>query len=159
MGLFSKWVITDKIEIKSSPKEIWDFFRNLEQNYIDWHPIDHRKFIWTGEPMKEGSRWYAEEMAHGRLFKLKGTIGEVIPYRKIIFKYAFPLSIVSPKFEWIIEPKEYCTVFTAISYLNAGDFFRKLSKKEMDWKLEATKKHTREEGEYLKELMEKASKA
>ena len=104
--------------------------------------------------MEQGTKWYAEEMVHGHLFKLKGKIGEVIPYRKIVFKYSFPVSLVSPSFEWRIDPIESGSRFTAISYLNAGDFFHKLSKKEMDWKLEATKKHTKEEGEYLKKILE-----
>lgn len=154
MGLFSQWVLTDKIEIRSSPEEIWNFFINLEKNYVVWHPIDHKKFIWTGKAMEQGTKWYAEEIVHGHLFKLKGKVGEVIPYRKIVFKYSFPISLVSPKFEWIIDPVDSGSVFTAISYLNAGDLFLKLAKKEMDWKLEATKKHTKEEGENLKKILE-----
>jgi uncharacterized protein YndB with AHSA1/START domain len=77
--------------------------------------------VWTGKPMGQGTRWYAEEMVHGHLFKLKGTIGEVIPFRKIVFRYSFPVSIVSPKFEWTIDPDESGSIFTATSYLNAGD--------------------------------------
>jgi len=154
MGLFSQWVLTDTIKIYSSPEEIWNFFVNLEQNYIDWHPIDHKKFIWTGDPMVSGSKWYAEEIVHGHLFKLKGTIGEVIPHRKIVFNYSFPISLVSPKFEWKIEPQNSSSIFTAVSYLNAGDLFSKMAKKEMDWKLKATKRHTKEEGEYLKKILE-----
>ena len=87
-SLFSQWILTDAIEINSSPTEIWDFFVNLEENYIDWHPTDHKKFKWTGEPMASGSKWYAEEM---------------------------------------------------------------------EWKLEATKRHTKEEGEYLKYILESKS--
>jgi len=155
MGLFSQWVLADTIEINSSPENIWSFFENLEENYIDWHPDDHIKFRWIGEAMKTGTKWYAEEMVHGHLFKLKGIIGEVVPYQKIVFKYSFPISIVSPKFEWKIGLRDSGSVFTAISYLNAGDLFYKLSRKEMDWKLEATKKHTKEEGENLKLILER----
>ena len=156
-SLFSQWILTDAIEINSSPTEIWEFFVNLEENYIDWHPTDHKKFKWTGEPMASGSKWYAEEMVHGHLFKLKGTIGEVIPFRKIVFKYSFPISLVSPKFEWKITDKDSLSIFTSISYLNAGDLFSKMAKKEMEWKLEATKRHTKEEGEYLKYILESKS--
>ena len=106
--------------------------------------------------METGTKWYAEEMVHGHLFKLKGIVGEVIPFRKIVFKYSFPVSIVSPKFEWNILPKESHSVFTAYSYLNAGDLFYRMAKKEMDWKLEATKKHTKEEGENLKCFLERS---
>ena len=155
MGLLTQWKLTDTIEINSSPEEIWNFFINLEKNYIDWHPTDHIKFTWLGKPMETGTRWYAEEMVHGHLFKLKGTVGEVIHLKKIVFKYSFPISMVSPKFEWIIIPKNSLSIFTANSYLNAGNLFYKMAKKEMDWKLEATKKHTREEGEYLKKALER----
>ena len=154
MGLFSQWVLTDTVEIKTSPEVIWEFFTKLEENYTDWHPTDHKKFRWFGEPMETGSRWYAEEIVHGHLFKLGGKIGKVEPFRRVVFKYSFPVSMVSPKFEWLIEPKDSYTVFHAKSYLNAGDFFRKLSKKEMDWKLKATIKHTKEEGENLKRILE-----
>ena len=157
MGLFSQWVLTDTVEINSSPEAIWNFFVHLEEYYINWHPIDHVKFKWHGKPMEKGTKWYADEMVHGHLFKLKGTIGEVVPLKKIVFKYSFPVSIVSPRFEWKIEHKSASSIFTAISYLNAGELFNKLAKKEMEWKMVATKKHTKEEGEYLKKFLEKDS--
>ena len=130
------------------------FFTNLEANYVDWHPVDHRRFVWTGKPMEQGTEWYAEEVVHGHLFRLKGVVGEVVPFERIVFRYSFPVSIVSPRFEWMIDRGEHGSIFTANSYLNAGDLFHRLSKKEMEWKLEETKKHTREEGEYLKKILE-----
>ena len=157
MGLFSQWVLTDEIEIKAAPEKIWEFFVNLEKNYIDWHPEDHKKFIWDGEPMTTGTKWYAEEIMHGHLFKLKGRIGEVIPNKKIVFKYGFPAALVSPKFEWILTPTVNGTKFTANGYLYAGDFYSKVGKKEMTWKIAESKRHTKEEGENLKRLMETRS--
>lgn len=154
MGFFSQWKLSDVVEIKASPEKIWEFFVNLEENYKDWHPEDHVKFKWSGEPMQTGTKWSAEEMVHGHLFKLRGKIGEVIPFKKIVFRYSFPVSLVSPKFEWQIVSKGPASEFHARSYLNAGDFFRMLSRKEMDWKLKATIKHTREEGENLKRILE-----
>ncbi|MBC8388466.1 MAG: hypothetical protein H8E13_10525 [Actinobacteria bacterium] len=92
-----------------------------------------------------------------KIFKLKGTIGEVIPNRKIVLKYSFPISLVAPRIEWLIEPKGPNSVFTAKSYLRAGDLFCKfkLSKKEMETKIEMHNKHVREEGENLKKILEK----
>jgi len=104
--------------------------------------------------MESGSRWYAKEMVHGKVFKLRGIVGEVIPNRKIFFKYSLPISLVAPGFEWITEPKGSNSTFSAISYLRAGDFLRMLSKKEMDMKMEMTLKHTKEEGENLKRILE-----
>ena len=156
MGLFSQWKLSDVVEINASPEKIWEFFVKLEENYVDWHPTDHIKFEWIGTPMETGTKWYAEEIVHGHIFKLKGIVGEVIPFRKIVFKYSFPISIVAPKFEWNIVPNESRSVFIAYSYLNAGDLFYRMAKKEMDWKLEATKKHTKEEGENLKCFLERS---
>lgn len=51
---------------------------------------------------------------------------EVVPNRKIVFNYFFPISLVAPKFEWLIEPEGPNSVFTTISYLRAGNFLRKL---------------------------------
>ncbi len=81
MGIFSQWIFTDSIEIITLPEKIWNFFINLEKNYIDWHPKEHIKFTWIGKPMESASKWYAEETVHGNLFKIKGKIGEVIPFR------------------------------------------------------------------------------
>jgi len=133
MSLFKQLLLKDSIEIKTTPEKIWEFFTNLEKNYKAWHPNDHILFKWTeGKPMESGSNWYAEEVLRGKIFKLKGTIGEVILNRKIVFKYSFPISLVAPKFEWLIEPKGSNSIFTAISYLRAGNLFYKLSKKEME---------------------------
>ena len=104
--------------------------------------------------MESGSNWYGEEIVRGKVFKLKGTIGEVIQNRKIVFKYSFPISLVAPRFEWIIESKGMNSIFTAKSYLRAGDLFYKLSRKEMETKIEMHNQHVIEEGENLKKILE-----
>ena len=155
MELFKQWVLKDTIEIDTTPDKIWEFFTNIEKNYKAWHPEDHILFRWAkGKPMESGSRWYAEEMVHGSVFKLHGTVGEVIPYQKIVFKYSLPILLVAPCFEWQIAQAGTNTKFTAVSYLRAGNFLRLLSKKEMDMKFEMTLKHTKEEGENLKRILE-----
>jgi len=160
MALFKPFVLKDSIEIKTSPEKIWEFFVNLEQNYKAWHPEDHIIFKWTkGAPMEVGSTFYAEEYAMGKVKAGKGTIDEVIPNRKIVFKYPFPVSLVSPGFEWHIEPKGSTSVFTAISYVRAERIMRILIKfseyKNMETLIEVGKKHVKEEGENLKKILEK----
>lgn len=155
MKLFKPLILTDPIEIKTTPEKIWEFFTNLEKNYKAWHPKDHIVFKWTkGKPMESGSSWYGEEVVRGKVFKLKGSIGEVTPNRKIVFKYSFPISFVAPWFEWSIEPKDSISVFTARSYLRAGEFYLKYFKKEMEFKLEIHYQHVKEEGENLKKILE-----
>ena len=155
MGLFSQRVLTDSINILANADAVWDFFTNLEENYISWHPEAHRAFTWYGPPMTTGSKWCAEELIHGKLFRLRGTVGEVVPKHKIVFKYAFPISMVSSKFEWIIEETDQGCTFTSRGYLNAADFYNLFGKKEMDWKIEESERHTREEGENLKRILER----
>ena len=104
--------------------------------------------------MEPGSKWYGEEVVRGKVFKLKGTIGDVIPYRKIMFKYSFPISLAAPGFEWSIDPKGTRPIFTARSFLRAGDLFYKLSRKEMEEKIDMHNRHVKEEGENLKKILE-----
>ena len=93
MSLFKQFLLEDSIEIKTTPENIWEFFTNLEQNYKSWHPEDHVLFKWTkGKPMETGSAWYGEEFLGGNLKKFKGTIGEVVPNRKIVFQYGLKLT-------------------------------------------------------------------
>ena len=159
MPLFKQLVLRDSIEIETTPEKIWEFFTNLEENYKAWHPEDHVVFKWTkGKPMEKGSKWYAEEIIMGDLKKGKGTIGEVVLNRKIVFRYHFPVSIVAPGFEWQIEPKGSNSVFCAISYIRAERIMRRLVKfseyKDIDTLMDVGKKHVKEEGENLKKILE-----
>ena len=155
MKLFRQWVLENSIEIGTTPEKIWEFFTNLESNYTTWHPEDHIVFRWTkGKPMEKGTHWYGEETVMGKLFKLTGTVGEVVPNRKIFFKYSLPVSLVAPGFEWLMEPKGAGSVFTAKSYIRAGDLLLKMSRKEIETKLEMHNKHVNEEGENLKKILE-----
>jgi len=155
MNLLKPLEIKDSTEIKTTPEKIWDFFTNLEENYKTWHPQDHVIFKWTkGKPMESGAHWYGEEILNGELKKLKGKIGEVIPCRKIVFRYSFPISIASPGFEWHIESKGSYSVFTTIGYIRCFEFYRSIAKSHMDAGVEAGKKHIKEEGENLKRILE-----
>ncbi len=156
MSLFKQFVLKDSIEIKTTPEKIWEFFTNLEQNYKTWHLEEHILFHWTkGKPMEEGSTFYAEEFVHGKLRKLKGTIDEVVPNRKIVFKFSFPVSLISPKHEWRIEPKGSNSVFTAMLDVRWEGFYRKImGNKGMDDLIAVGKKHMKEEGENLKKILE-----
>jgi len=156
MGLFTQLELKDSIEIKTTPEKIWDFLINLEKNYKSLHPEDHILFKWTkGKPMELGSQFYGEEVMGGKVVKIKGFICEVVPNRKSVLKYSFPVSLVIAKGEMLIEPKGSSSVFTSISYLRAGNLSYKLSKKHMQKHVDIHKKHVREEVENLKAILEK----
>jgi hypothetical protein len=149
-------VLKDIVEIKATPEKIWAFFIDLEKNYKSWHPQDHVLFRWTkGRPMATGSCFYAEELMKGKVKKFRGRIGEVVPYRKIVFINSFPVSTLSPKFEWQIEPGGVNSIFIAVNYMRGEKILRRLLKDGMEDLIEIGKKHMKEEGENLKEILEK----
>lgn len=44
----------DTILIDASPEHVFDFFRNMDEHYLEWHP-DHLAFRWEdGEALEEG---------------------------------------------------------------------------------------------------------
>lgn len=156
MHWFKRFIIEDSTEINTTPEKIWEFFTNLEKNYKSWHPEDHIVFKWLeGKPMETGTRCYGEEIMNGKVRKFKITIGTVIPNRKIIFHFTFPVTLVSPYFEWRIEPKGENSVFTAITIIRCERFYRALMGKKRWDELIASGKHMKEEGENLKKILEK----
>jgi len=143
--------ISHSIEIKCSPKKVFDFFKNLDKNYRKWHPKDHVVFkLIKGKPLKVGSIAYAEEYMHGKLHKLKLEFTKITP-EEIEYK-ALPkiLRLFAPVNRFLIKKKGNKCVFTAENYVRAGPLFGKLFKKEFD----DVRRHVREEGENLKRLME-----
>ena len=154
MPLCKRLELSHSIEIKTTPEKIWNFLKNPE-NYTIWHPQDHIKVIWTeGKPFEVGSKFYSEQRVFGKVQKYNAKIQEIIPNRKIVFTFKFPVSLISPEIEWRIEPKGSNTVFTAISYIRAGYLLKKVFKKGMNKLIEEHNRHVGEEGENLKKLLE-----
>lgn len=155
MTLCKRLLLKHSVDINTTQEKIWEFFKNLDKNYKTWHPKDHIFFKWTeGKPLEEGSICYAEQYVMGKVTKYNATLSEVIPNRKIVFKWSYPVSILSPYVEWIIEPKGNITTFTAITHIRAGHLFKKLFNKSMKKLIAAHDEHVLYEGENLKKLME-----
>ena len=156
MPLFKRLLLSHSVDINTTPEKIWKFFKEIEKNYKIWHPKEHIIFKWTdGEPLTQGSRCYAEQYVNGIVTKYNAVLSEIVTNRKITFKWSYPVSIVSPKVEWIIEPIENKTRFTAITHFRAGYFLKKLFKRSMEKLIIEHDKHVAFEGENLKKLMEK----
>jgi hypothetical protein len=154
-SLFNSLALEDSVEIQASPEEIWGFFHNLGENYSAWHPKEHVTFKWIkGDPMELGSSFYAEEYALGDIKQYNGTVVEAVPNRKIVFALSLPISIMTPKFEWRIEPKGPASVFSAVTYVRAGDLLRKVLPQTMEAIIESGKQHMSEEGINLKQFLE-----
>jgi hypothetical protein len=77
MAFFEDVVITDSIEIKTTPDKIFNFLTNIidDGSYRAWHKDDHLTFRWIhGILWTEGSIMYAEEYFHGKLHKFTPTL-------------------------------------------------------------------------------------
>lgn len=142
--------LRDSIEMKTTAERIFEFFVHFEENYHAWHP-DHVKAYWMGEPAKEDSILYCEEYLHGELHKMKFLGTKVEQNKKIEYKLLFPMSIICPKGSFLIEPKGENCIFTATLSFRFGWLFLRFAKD----RVEAIKKHIKEEGENLKKLLEK----
>lgn len=155
MEIYKEFVLKHSIEINAPPEKVWNFFYNIEKNYKIWHPKDHILFEWTkGNPLEVGSTIYSEQKMGGELAKLKGTCTEIIPNKKITFKFDFPTSFMCPKIEWLIESKGKNSIFTAVTHYKFGKLFLKLSKDKAEHILETSEKHMDEEGRNLKKILE-----
>lgn len=147
-------ILKDSIEIKRTPKEIFYGLIKVfssEDYFKKWHQ-DHVKCQWLkGKPFEEGSILYVEEYLHGELHKMRFLGMKVKLHRKIEYNLLFPTSIICPKGSFIMEPKEGSCILTATLTFRFGWLFLKFAK----YRVEAIKKHMKEEGENLKRLLEK----
>jgi hypothetical protein len=158
MPLLEDVVLTDSIEIKTTPAKLFNFLTNLvdDESYRAWHPEDHLSLRWIGgQPWEEGSVVCAEEYIHGKLHKLKFLVTKVVPNAEIEYvPTSWLLRRYFPKNTFSIEPKEETCVFTAKGTYRAGWLAKTFAKKKLARALSSVKKHMQEEGENLKKMLE-----
>ena len=160
MKLLEDIVLSDSIEISTTPDNIFGFFLRIvdDASYQAWHPEDHVAFRWIkGEPWQQGSVAYAEEYIHGKLHKFKFLTKEVVPNRKIeLVPLSRILRIYFPWNKFLIEPVDgRSCVFTASGLLRVGCLARLLARKKIEQGISSVKKHMKEEGENLKRILER----
>lgn len=152
-----RMALKHSVEIRVSPKSIWQFLENIQDNYISWHPEDHKVFIWkSGKPLSQGATLYSEQYMVGDLIKYKAVITESISQKKVVMKLSFPVSLITERIEWIIEDNGGYSVFTAITYLKFGILSRMLFKKKIYQLIEEHNRHVHTEGENLKKILEQS---
>jgi hypothetical protein len=158
VALLKEQILTDSIEIKTTPEKVFDFFFHLvdDESYRAWHPDDHVAFRWIkGPPWEEGSVVYAEEYIHGKLHKLKFVITKLIPNRLIEYApTSWFLRMYFPKNRVTVEPKQGACIFTAQGTIRVGWLIRTFAKKRLERGLSSVRKHMKEEGESLKRILE-----
>ena len=158
MAFFEEVIIKDSIEIKTTSEKVFKFITGIvdDESYKQWHKEDHVSFRWLeGKPWAEGSVLYAEEYIHGKLHKFKFEIKKIIPNKRI--EYTPTSRFVRkffPKNEFVFEQEgEFCR-FTATGTYRVGRLGKIFFKKAIENSLLSVKRHMREEGENLKNILE-----
>lgn len=145
--------IEDSIEINAGPDRVFAALLSIFSAtvlYKKWHN-DHVKCEWIkGKRFEIGSVISIEEYLHDELHKLKFAATRLEPNRKIEFKILFPASMLSPGGSFIIQPKNEGCIFTAALSFRMAWLLSIFAKS----RVEAIKKHMKEEGENLKSLVE-----
>ena len=129
--------------------QVFFWLKNLDKHFKDWHP-DHVNWINETGSLNENDVAYYEEYIHGKLHKVKSKIIKIEENKKIEFKNLFPMSILSPKGSFIIDDRGKSCIFTATLSIRFGRMFSIFAKPRVD----AFKKHIREEGKNLKRILE-----
>ena len=144
-----------EIEIDAPPERVYAFFENIEENYTKWHP-DHIVFRWTkGAGLEEGAVAYSEQRMHGKVHKLSARFTQVIPNRRVEFRWTNPIArFFAPRNVWIFEPTNGGCRFIAEGDIRLGWISSRM--KRVRNALEQGKTHLRQEGENLKRLVEGA---
>lgn len=141
-------VLRDAIQINVSPEDIYEWLRNLDKNYTDWHQ-DHVKWE-LQDGFREGCRCYCEESIHGKLHRMKGRITRLSEDRLVEFRFSFPTSLICPGGSFIIEPDGSGSTFIATLSFRFGSFFSRFAKTRMN----SVREHMNEEGRNLKTILE-----
>lgn len=142
--------ITDSIEIKTAPENIFQWFMNIENNYQSWHP-DHVGLRWIkGKAGEIGSIAVAKEYLHGKLHNMKLKTIAVEKNVLIEYKNYFPISIITPKGSFQFAATDFGCVFTATVSFRFGTLLSKIFRRQV----EVVIKHMREEGENMKRILE-----
>lgn len=74
-------ILEDSIEIKTTPEELLNWFKNLDKYFVKWHP-NHTNFVKLTGGMDEGDEAYFEECIDGKWFKFKFKIVELEKTKK-----------------------------------------------------------------------------
>ena len=146
-------VLKDSVEIHAQAGDAYEWFRNLEDNYRDWHP-DHVSCRYVrGNPLEIGSVLCAEEYLHGQLHKLSFKLTSVEPGRAFNYRIAPGLRggfRITPTKSGAELQAELCIGWSLPIIGPLGDF---VVKKFFATELKDLRIHMREEGQNLSRLL------
>lgn len=145
--------LRDSIWIRSTGERFFEFFEHMDANYLRWHP-DHRTFRWEdGRGLREGVTFYFEEVIGGKPMKKRVVFTRLERNRHIEFTFTNRLlRLILPRIVFHVDPEAGGIRLTAEIQVRTGPIGAWLNRREFD----AVHRHMREEGENLKNILERA---
>jgi carbon monoxide dehydrogenase subunit G len=142
--------LCDSVAIDAPPAEVWEWLSNMADRYTEWHP-DHVSADWVrGEPNRIGSRFEAVEYLAGHREKLRFELTEVEPPHAMEYHILGAHSILIPRGRFLVLPAGTGCEFRAEIDIRLGFLLKRILRRRID----ALRRHMREEGLYLKRLLE-----
>jgi polyketide cyclase/dehydrase/lipid transport protein len=80
--------------LAAPPERVWAWFRELDDNYCDWHREHLRWRTLRGEPLALGTAWFADEWVGPLRIAARFFVTESEPDRFFAYRVGFPSSLV-----------------------------------------------------------------
>jgi hypothetical protein len=79
-------IIENELYILAPVSTAFNWFKDLDKNYLKWHPPTHKNFNWLSDkPIGKGSRFSFEENIKGYKHKMLMEVSEYIENEKLSF--------------------------------------------------------------------------
>ena len=146
--------LTDRVVVEAPPERVWHWLEHMPDHFLRWHP-DHLSCRWCrGEGFSPGAELEVVERLHGKAHRLRMRALSVEPGRRIVYR-VFPG--LDGSFE--LAPEGQGTALTAtlrmgVNWPVIGPLIDLLLSRAIGGRIEAIRRHQREEGQNLKALIE-----
>lgn len=85
---------TERTVLPAPAERVWHLFAQMEEHYSAWHR-EHLRWRWlAGEPLAEGSIWFADEWVGPLRISSRFFVTASEPHRSFAYRVGFPSSLV-----------------------------------------------------------------
>lgn len=151
--------LRDTVGIDAPPEEVWAWLESMPDHVLEWHP-DHLGARWVrGGGFVPGAVMEVRERLHGKPHRLKMTLTDVDPGRRVRYR-VFP----GLRGEFRVRPADGGSEFTAVIEMGGGlpvlgRLLDGLLHLMLRSRIEALRRHQAEEGANLTALLERPGPA
>jgi hypothetical protein len=151
--------LRDTITIQTTPERIFKWLESLPQEYCAWHPDHVACRVVRGSLLQPGCEIECQEYLHGQLHILRLCLTRVDPGKRM--EYEIP-GLGKGAFEVIPEDSEVefvAELGVGSDFPIVGSLVDVVLRALLSRRLEAMKRHMREEGQNLKKILESSWRA